>query len=278
MSVYLDVIFLENLFINYLILSLTKKFSKKNSKSIRLFLGALLGSSYVLLFFLLPYKIIHELFTKLILSFLIIYMAFMPKTLKEFLRILAIFYLISFSLGGTILAILYMTKYNLYNFWIGILIAVLLLYTNWDYIIKKAKEEKTAYNLKVELFEKQAEIKGLLDTGNRLYDPLSKSPVIVIDVSAIKDLIPENLESVIEEKNLDLYKVFEVLKEEKWKSKIRLIPYTSVGQSRGMMLGFKPDKVLIEGKEIKDVIIGVYKSNIDKYGSYEALIGPEVLE
>ncbi|HHW57689.1 MAG TPA: sigma-E processing peptidase SpoIIGA [Clostridia bacterium] len=275
---YLDVIFLENLFINYLILSLTKKFSKKNSKSIRLFLGALLGSSYVLLFFLLPYKIIHELFTKLILSFLIIYMAFMPKTLKEFLRILAIFYLISFSLGGTILAILYMTKYNLYNFWIGILIAVLLLYTNWDYIIKKAKEEKTAYNLKVELFEKQAEIKGLLDTGNRLYDPLSKSPVIVIDVSAIKDLIPENLESVIEEKNLDLYKVFEVLKEEKWKSKIRLIPYTSVGQSRGMMLGFKPDKVLIEGKEIKDVIIGVYKSNIDKYGSYEALIGPEVLE
>nr|WP_279624999.1 sigma-E processing peptidase SpoIIGA [Thermoanaerobacter siderophilus] len=81
---YLDVIFFENLIINYLILSLTRKFSKKGSKPIKLFLGALLGACYVLIFFLLPYKMIHEVFAKIILSLLIIYMAFTPKTLKEF--------------------------------------------------------------------------------------------------------------------------------------------------------------------------------------------------
>nr|WP_244262191.1 sigma-E processing peptidase SpoIIGA [Thermoanaerobacter wiegelii] len=48
---YLDVIFFENLIINYLILSLTRKFSKKGSKPIKLFLGALLGACYVLIFF-----------------------------------------------------------------------------------------------------------------------------------------------------------------------------------------------------------------------------------
>lgn len=274
---YLDVIFFENLIINYFILSLTRKFSKKDSKPIKLFLGALLGACYVLIIFLLPYKMIHEVFAKIILSLLIIYMAFTPKTLKEFLRILAVFYLISFAIGGTIFAVLYTAKLNLHSLWIGILIAILLFYTNWDYIVRKSKEEKMLYSIKIEIFQKQVEIKGLLDTGNRLYDPLTKSPVVVVEFSAMKNILPDNMEILLNEENIDFNKIFEVLKEERWLSRIRLIPFISVGQSKGIMLGFKPDKLVVGEKEIRNVIVGVYKSQIDKYGNYAALLAPEIL-
>jgi len=274
---YLDVIFFENLIINYLILSLTRKFSKKGSKPIKLFLGALLGACYVLIFFLLPYKMIHEVFAKIILSLLIIHMAFTPKTLKEFLRILAVFYLISFAIGGTIFAVLYTAKFNLHSLWIGILIAILLFYTNWDYIVRKSKEEKMLYSIKIEIFQKQVEIKGLLDTGNRLYDPLTKSPVVVVEFLAMKNILPDNMEILLNEEKIDFNKIFEVLKEERWLSRIRLIPFISVGQSKGIMLGFKPDKLVVGEKEIRNVIVGVYKSQIDKYGNYAALLAPEIL-
>lgn len=274
---YLDVIFFENLIINYFILSLTQKFSKKDSKPIKLFLGALLGACYVLIIFLLPYKMIHEVFAKIILSLLIIYMAFTPKTLKEFLRILAVFYLISFAIGGTIFAVLYTAKLNLHSLWIGILIAILLFYTNWDYIVRKSTEEKMLYSIKIEIFQKQVEIKGLLDTGNRLYDPLTKAPVVVVEFSAMGNILPDNMEILLNEENIDFNKIFEVLKEERWLSRIRLIPFISVGQSKGIMLGFKPDKLVVGEKEIRNAIVGIYKSKIGKDGNYAALLTPEIL-
>ncbi|SHE84903.1 stage II sporulation protein GA (sporulation sigma-E factor processing peptidase) [Thermoanaerobacter uzonensis DSM 18761] len=274
---YLDVIFFENLIINYLILSLTQKFSKKDSKPIKLFLGALLGACYVLIIFLLPYKMIHEVFAKIILSLLIIYMAFTPKTLKEFLRILAVFYLISFAIGGTIFAVLYTAKLNLHSLWIGILIAILLFYTNWDYIVRKSTEGKMLYSIKIEIFQKQVEIKGLLDTGNRLYDPLTKAPVVVVEFSAMGNILPDNMEILLNEENIDFNKIFEVLKEERWLSRIRLIPFISVGQSKGIMLGFKPDKLVVGEKEVRNAIVGIYKSKIGKDGNYAALLTPEIL-
>jgi stage II sporulation protein GA (sporulation sigma-E factor processing peptidase) len=274
---YLDVIFFENLIINYFILSLTQKFSKKDSKPIKLFLGALLGACYVLIIFLLPYKMIHEVFAKIILSLLIIYMAFTPKTLKEFLRILAVFYLISFAIGGTIFAVLYTAKLNLHSLWIGILLAILLFYTNWDYIVRKSTEGKMLYSIKIEIFQKQVEIKGLLDTGNRLYDPLTKAPVVVVEFSAMGNILPDNMEILLNEENIDFNKIFEVLKEERWLSRIRLIPFISVGQSKGIMLGFKPDKLVVGEKEIRNAIVGIYKSKIGKDGNYAALLTPEIL-
>ncbi|CAK9331126.1 sigma-E processing peptidase SpoIIGA [Thermoanaerobacter kivui] len=276
---YLDVIFFENLIINYVILILTKKFSKRPTNYIKLFLGASVGASYVVLFFLLPYKIIYSVTAKIVLSFLIIYMAFNPKTLKEFLRVLAVFYMISFLIGGAIFALLYMVKFDLNVIVMGFLMAILLLYTNWEYIVRKSRNDKLIYNIRIEVLENHAQIKALLDTGNRLYDPLTKLPVVVVEFRAIKDLLPKTLGNLSEDDIGDFDKVSEMFQEEKWINRLRLIPFMSVGQNKGMMVGFRPDKLVIEEekKEIRDVIIGVYQSKLNKYGDYAALIAPEIL-
>ena len=59
--------------------------------------------------------------------------------------------------------------------------------------------------------------------------------------------------------------------------RIRVIPYHSLGNPNGMLLGFKPDKILIQynqqaWKTISEVIIGVYTHDLDSQGRYKALI------
>jgi stage II sporulation protein GA (sporulation sigma-E factor processing peptidase) len=69
MEVYVDVLFLENLIMDFLILAATNYFLKKKMKLVRIFLGALLGAFYVLLIIILPdMELYYTVFSKLFLS------------------------------------------------------------------------------------------------------------------------------------------------------------------------------------------------------------------
>ena len=65
------------------------------------------------------------------------------------------------------------------------------------------------------------------------------------------------------------------------KTRCRLIPFSSVGKSNGMIMGFRPDYIKIYQDEeeymIKDTIIGVYKNKLSKNNYYAGLIGLELL-
>ena len=64
-------------------------------------------------------------------------------------------------------------------------------------------------------------------------------------------------------------------------SKLKLIPYSSLGKQNGMLLGIKPEyvKISAEEKEKKiNVIIGMYNKSLTKRGEYRALIGVECIE
>ena len=45
-----------------------------------------------------------------------------------------------------------------------------------------------------------------------------------------------------------------------------------------MILGVKPDKIIIEGKVIKNVLIGVYDKELSKRKKYDALFGLDLLK
>jgi len=269
---YLDILFLENLLINYVILSLTQRFSRKYSTPFKLLLGAFIGAGYVLIFFLTPYSFFREFLAKFLLSLLIIYMAFSPETLKEFFRILSVFYLVSFAMGGTIFALLYAVKGRETALPIGIGFAALLLFLNWDYVVKKAKQDKMKYEIYIEIFEKKVKTYGFVDTGNKLFDPLSNLPVVVVAYSSLKSLLPYDLEEFVAEGKIDFGKVLEIIKDEKWHSRIGIIPFSGVG-TKGLLLGIKPDRLIINGKEIKDVILGISTDKMEF-----ALLNPEIMD
>lgn len=107
MTIYIDIIFLENLFMNYIIIYATGIIVKVPIKIIRTLLSSGLGSIYAILSYMSILEIYSSIFLKIILSIAIVYIAFNPKNIKIFLKQLTIFYLTSFTFGGVAFALLY---------------------------------------------------------------------------------------------------------------------------------------------------------------------------
>ena len=67
---------------------------------------------------------------------------------------------------------------------------------------------------------------------------------------------------------------------EEYISRLKVIPFSSLGKQNGMLLGIKADKVIIksdeEEKENDNVIIGIYDKSLTKRGEYRALLGIEL--
>lgn len=132
-------------------------------------------------------------------------------------------------------------------------------------------------NLKIQIEDKEAFIKAIIDTGNFLKEPITKTPVIVVEKEALKNIIPgyitNNLERIIKGEDVEIHE---------YASRIRIIPFNSLGKQNGILLGIKGDLLVINLEEkdvyINNFIIGIYNGNLSKTGKYQALIGLEILE
>ncbi|MBE5820711.1 MAG: hypothetical protein E7310_07915 [Clostridiales bacterium] len=143
----------------------------------------------------------------------------------------------------------------------------------------KAKITKKDMNcsLKIQIDGNEKFINAIIDTGNFLKEPITKNPVIVVEKDALKDLIPDyiinNSEKIIKGENIEI---------QEYASRIRIIPFSSLGKQNGILLGIKGDLLIVNLEEkdiyIKNFIIGIYDGVLSKTGKYQALIGLEILE
>ena len=114
MTVYLDVIFLENILMNYIILAATVVITKNQTKhnQLRLIFASIIGSTYAILLYLKVFKIYETFFAKIILSVIIVFVALNPKSIKELVKRILTFYLVSFVFGGCTVALMYLINPN----------------------------------------------------------------------------------------------------------------------------------------------------------------------
>jgi hypothetical protein len=136
------------------------------------------------------------------------------------------------------------------------------------------------YKLKIKINDKTVEVNALLDTGNKLKDPITLVPVIVIEKQKLYNFLPEEiLENIDKIIGGDSDKLIE--ENIKYMSKFRVIPYNSIGKQNGLMLGFKADEVKIiideEERTIKNTIIGIFNQSFNSQ-TYSALISLEIIE
>ena len=68
---------------------------------------------------------------------------------------------------------------------------------------------------------------------------------------------------------------------EKYITKLKFIPYSSIGKANGMLLGIKADKLVIrneqETKQIEKIILAIYNKSLTKRGEYRALLGINII-
>lgn len=301
MEIYLDIVILENIVINYLILLVTAKFSKNRSSNLRLLLGAVLGAAYLAAMLLLPeMKIYTTLLSKCLLSVAMTAVTFHLKKLSEFLKTLLIFYASTFIFAGAGFALMFfnrdwgilrngvmVTPLSFFNTsWAELLLALavtlIILRVIWDMIQNRFLREKLLVLLRITFDKKAIELFALVDTGNSLHDPLTNMPVVVVEFSAIRDLLPEDIRGIFEkDPDMDLNAVTATISCSDWFSRFRLIPFTSLGKENGMLIGFRPDYIEIgsenEKKGVRDVIVGIYNKALSRNEKYRALVNPELM-
>ena len=295
MTIYVDVVLIENLIMNYIILFATGLILKVKIKHVRLILSSLLGAIYSIVAYGGFLQIYSSFILKIILSVIIVYIAYNPKNIKGMLKELVVFYLVSFALGGCAFALLYIVRpqdifmkdgvyigtYPLKIALLGGITGFIITYIAFKAVKTRISKNEIIYKAAVKLDEKEITINVMLDTGNMLKDPISNSPVVLVEKSKLYDILPNNLlentKNILggewneEEYNLNTYR-----------TKLRIIPFTSVGKQNGMMVGIKADeiKIITDVDEIinKNAIICVYEKTFSKTGKYSGLIGIDMLE
>ena len=297
MTIYLDIVLVENLCMNYIILFASAYILKKKVKHIRLIISALIGGIYSILAYVQILQIYSNIICKFILSIVMVYIAYKPKSAKELARNIIFFYLISFVFGGTAFALLYfvkpqeiLIKNGVYVGTYPLKIAVLGGIVGFTIMViamkcRKVKLTKKDRFCKIYLYveNKCVEMTAILDTGNMLKDPISNRPVIIVEKEKMKDIFPniilDNLSNIV---GGDMPKELYEDENMKYITKFRVIPFKSIGKENGLLLGFKVNKVGIEINEtvktINDVIVGIYDSKLSKKETYSALIGIDILE
>ena len=295
MTAYLDIIFVENLCMNYIILFTTGYFIKTKANPIRLFISSCCGSIYAILMYIYDNIFFPNFFIKIILSIVIILIAFYPKNFRNFLKQLTIFYLISFVFGGCAMFLLYFIKpqnvlirngvyvgrYPIKIVLLGGIVGFIITKISFRFVKGKIGRKDMYVKLKIFNNNNSVQVKALIDTGNMLKDPISGIPVIVVCKERLYNIFPkvvlDNLENIINGEDIkELNDVKNVI------SKFRVIPFSSLGKQNGILLGIKIDKVEIILEEtteiIEEIIIGIYEKSLSKNDEYEALIGLNSLE
>lgn len=301
MEIYLDIIILENIVINYIILLVTAKFSKNKTSNLRLLLGALIGALYLAVMLLLPsMKIYTTILSKFLLSIAMVAVTFNFNRITIFLKTLVLFYAATFLFAGAGFAFLFfnqgggvirngvvMTPISFLNTkWSELLLALavtfIILRVVWDIIQSRFLREKMLVRLCIAFDKKAIELFALVDTGNSLHDPLTNMPVVVVEFTAIKELLPDDIRDIFEkDSENDLNKVTTTISCSAWFSRFRLIPFTSLGKENGMLIGFRPDYIEIgnenDKKGVNDVIVGIYNRALSRNEKYRALLNPELM-
>lgn len=297
MTIYLDVVLLENLCMNYIILFATGYLLKRRLNHIRLILSALLGGIYSILAYMEIVEAYSSFALKIVLSIVMVYVAYYPRHLKQLAKELLFFYLTSFVFGGCAFALLYVIKpqeilirngsyvgtYPLKIAVLGGIVGFTITAVAFRFAKVKLSKKDMYCDITIYFGEKQISTIALLDTGNLLKDPITSMPVIVVEKELLKEILPDiilnNLNKII---GGDVPKEIYENENLEYITKFRVIPFSSIGKTNGMLLGFKANKVEVYQKEesqtIKNVIVGIYENKLSKKDQYSALIGLDLIE
>lgn len=294
-TIYLDVIFLENVIMNSIILYAAAIILKIKTKFIRIFISSIIGSIYAIILYITNLKIYTSIISKILLSIIMVYVAYNPQNVKKLWKQILIFYLTSFVFGGVALYLIYVIKpqdiliengmfigeYVLKVIMLAAIVAYFVIKISLKIIKTKFSPKDMYCKIKFKLNGKEVETKAMIDTGNLVKEPITNTPVIIVESSLLYDVLPKEILN-----NLDniLGGNFEKIPEEiqiEYIAKLRCIPFTSLGKQNGMLVGIKVEEVEIENEEetklSNNVIIGIYDKSLTKRGEYRALVGIEVI-
>lgn len=264
MEVYLDIIWALNFLFDSLLLYLTAIILKRDIRLWRLIAGGLIGSVIILLAVTPINAYSGHPMIKLLFSIFMVLAVFGFKRFRYFMSGLMTFYLVTFLIGGSLIGVHYFIQFD-FQLSSTVLFASVKGFgdpISWLFVIigfpiawhfSKRKMEgiemtKIQYDSLVKIIVMingtDYHFKGLIDSGNQLYDPISKMPVMFISIRNRLSEFPEQLGRIAQNPDKVILDNESISSE--WEHRMRVIPYSVVGQEHQLIIAIKPDGILVE--------------------------------
>lgn len=275
MVIYVDVLVIVNMIVDYFILLLSAAINKTQYKNLRLLLGAFFGGLSSLYIFLPQQSIIIELLYRILTALLITFTSFGFKKFKIFARNAFSFLLATIVYGGAVFAIWLVFKpnsiviNNTYVYYdisavllIIISVVIYIIITIIKSILKREAVAADRCDIEFLNGDKRVLAKGILDTGNSVTDIFGDAPVFFVSEQIFVKLFGNN---------------FEISKREN-KNRYRIIPCATVNE-KGILEGLRCDaaSVICDNKHFNFNHPVLLKSSAEFSDDYDALVNPEIL-
>jgi len=298
MTLYADMLFLINFVMNAFILWVVAKIIRSKKKSRWFILGAgVMSLLYTLLIAVPALRFVNVALASVVILAVGVLISFRLDSAKIFLRTMLVSYCISFAVGGLGMALFFLTDipyavYFIAGDWGGVMRAVswqlvlvgavvsyILIKIGMKILERHTLKRQMLCNVQVFMGEADASFEALVDTGHSLKEPLSQSPVIIAEFEHVKNFLPDGLKILFYEKQENDFTGLIAEQEDSFYKRIRMIPFTSLGRNNGMLIGFRPDRVMVGDTKDSppDVIIGIYNDKLCRDGRYQGLLSPELV-
>lgn len=263
--IYIDVLFILNFFVTYLLLLTTKYLLKREAKLWRLLLGAMAGGAYSFIILVPQVNSFFSFAGKLGSAAVIVLIAFPFRSKKAFFKGFLFFFAAGFIYVGVMIGMWLTFKPNglvinnasiYFNISPKLLVfSSLLAYLVSTLLIRihnKVTAKHQLYTVTVKGEQRDISFQALVDSGNKLKEPFSGAPVIVVDPCVAEGLFQDE--------------------------KMRVIPYHTIGGD-GILNAYQARQVTISGGTQQVILPGQYVAlSKEKFsGDYQGLINPELL-
>ncbi len=249
---YLDGWFLLNLLCDYLLCLLTARAAGLRLRRGRYLTAALVGAVYACAGFLPGLRFLLGPGWKLAVGALMGYIAYQPE--HSPLRCMLLFFAAAACFGG---ALRLLSGAGTPGLSLSALLFSFLLCYGLGLLLFRANTllHADAF-LAVTLRHRgrSAELRALRDTGNRLRDSFTGSKVLIVSPRALERLLPGEAALF---SALDPVTLLECGRSLPALRSLRLLRYSAVGKKSALLPVFRPEAVVIEGVERRDVLVGV---------------------
>ncbi|MEH7075041.1 sigma-E processing peptidase SpoIIGA [Neobacillus drentensis] len=298
-TIYLDVIWALNLLFDSLLLYLTAIFLKREIRIGKLIAGGFIGSLIILLSFTPLNVYTSHPISKFIFSILMVLITFGYKRFTFFIKALMTLYVSTFLIGGALIGAHYFIQYDsnlsmklimssAKGFgdpisWIFVLIGFPVAWHFSRKNVESMEMTKIQFDqivkVSVKIENETLTFKGLVDSGNQLYDPLSKQPVMFVSIKNQMDTIPESIKKLANDPE-ELITGKKDLPEE-WQNRLRIIPTRVIGQEHQLIIAVKPESILIEHKETQYLcdkgLVSFTIKQLSSEDAFQCIVHPKML-
>lgn len=276
--VYLDVFFMINFIMDYMIILITSRIAKVKKKRIRQLAGAGCGALYsIIVIKPLTNHLFKITLVNILIAAVMVLISFGFTSASVYIKNVFLLFVVSFTMSGIINYLYYSTvigKYvrnvlsgnsnkvvNARKFILVSVLAYILLSAIVRIIFSVRKDMELYYDVKITFRGKSVVVRGLYDTGNGLTEPVSGKMVHIAEYKILKPLLEGD---------------------EKAKENIYVIPFHSIGEEDGIMYGIRMDEMVVlvddEPKFLYNPIIGIYTGNVSKRGNYSVILNRETFD